>query len=111
MASASGVTAAPLTNAVGVALTPIAAARAVTYGGQSRYIPLSRQAENPSLRPTSRPIPASSALLRPALPSGGWLTNSACAYCVNRWPSAAQPDAAAARGVARRGRRVEEVHR
>ena len=70
MASASGVTAVPLTNTAGVALTPSASARAVTYGGQSRYIPLSRQAENPSLRPTSRPIPASSALLRPGTALG-----------------------------------------
>jgi len=36
IADASGLTTAPATNTVGVALTPSAVARAVTYGGQSR---------------------------------------------------------------------------
>ena len=47
--------------------------------------------------PTAWPRPASSASVSPGPPSGGWLTNSACAYSANRPRSAAQPDAAAAR--------------
>ena len=99
MARASGRAAVPATRTVGVPLTPRAVARSVTYDGQSRYGASDRQAANaapssPAAPPGAKPARHS---LSPGPPSGGWLTNSACAYSANSPWSAAQPDAAAAR--------------
>ena len=110
---ASGLTSAPATRTVGVASTPSAAARAVTYVGQSRYGASATHMVNAaSFSPTARPRPASSASVSPGPPSGGWLMNSACAYSANRPRSAAQPGGRGrARGVARRRRLIQEIHR
>ncbi len=89
-----GGTGAPSTSTVGVLRTPRSKARAVTYGGQSRWTPSRTQLAKSPVRPIVAPRVISSSSVSPGPPSGGWLAKSASAYSTNLPPSAAQPDAA-----------------